>query len=102
LPAGSGAVLAVRPPLQIGDLLVLEEIRSPIDGSEAAADRTHRAVVRISDVEDASDPLFSATLTSGVLAVSQAPGDELPLLHVSWERAEALRFPLCISARTSQ
>lgn len=101
-PGAGGDAQAVRPPLSKEDFLLFEEVLSPDDGTAAAADRTHRAVVRITAVESVTDPLFSATLGGGELVVSTGAGDELPLLHVLWDRTEAFAFPLCVSSRTTQ
>ena len=47
-----------------------------------------------------TDPLYARTLVAGVAASSRSAGDPaLPLLRVRWRRADALGFPLCLSAR---
>ncbi len=65
-----------------GDLLVFEEIVGADTGLPADADRTHRQVVRLTSVTPGHDALY-----------------DQPLLQVAWDRADALTFPLCISAR---
>jgi predicted phage baseplate assembly protein len=65
-----------------GDLLVFEEILGADTGLPADADRTHRQVVRLTSVTPGHDALYDQAL-----------------LQVQWDRADALTFPLCISAR---
>jgi hypothetical protein len=105
---------AIRPPLEVGDLLLLEEVRGPDTGAEADADPTHRQVVRITRVvpdpslsttgsasDQMHDPLYLAALTGGELAPVTVPvpvNDTLPLVEVTWRAEDALSFPLCLSA----
>ena len=65
-----------------GDLLLLEEIVGAVTGLPADADPTHRQVVRLTSVTPGRDPLY-----------------DQPLLQVRWDRADALTFPLCVTAR---
>jgi hypothetical protein len=105
-------VTAGLPALADGDFLVFEEVRGPTgEGWPADADPAHRVVVRIEGKPEATtDELFSATLaveTDPVSRIHQlvvadwAAGATLPLLHVRWRRADALAFPLCLSATTT-
>lgn len=68
--------------LKRGDYLLFEEILSPDTGLAADADPAHRQVVRLTAVENTADPLLGETLT-----------------RVTWGRADALAFPLCVSTR---
>ena len=67
--------------LAIGDLLLLEETRSPTSGSPADADLSHRHVVRLTSV---SDPVVD-------------PLDGTAVREIKWDAADALPFPLCLS-----
>jgi hypothetical protein len=97
--AAPNGVNVVRPAIAAGDALLFEEVRDPLRGVESMADRTHRQVVMVTNVQNTDDPLFQTTLLDGELRPS-APGDPaLPLLRVQWGRGDALRFPLCLSAR---
>ncbi|MCZ2523699.1 putative baseplate assembly protein [Streptomyces sp. HB2AG] len=71
-------VLRLRP----GDILVLEEVVGPRTGSPADADPAHRQAVRLTSVTPLVDRLC-----------------DQPVLEVSWDRADALAFPLCLSSR---
>ncbi len=71
--------------LRPGDFLLFEEVLGPVTGLAADADPAHRQVVRLTEVESASD-----TLTGG------AP---IPLTRVAWARDDRLTFPLCLSVR---
>jgi predicted phage baseplate assembly protein len=84
LPAGATAATLTDTGLQLspGDLLLLEEIVGAVTGLPADADPTHRQVVRLTAVTPGRDPLY-----------------DQPLLEVSWDRADALAFPLCVTAR---
>ncbi len=68
--------------LERGDLLLLEEVKGPATGEVADADPAHRQVVRLTQVETLEDPLEGVRLT-----------------RISWDRADRLTFPLCLSAR---
>lgn len=84
LPQGATrATLRNQPALSLkpGDWLLLEEVIGPKTGNPADADREHRQVVR---------------LTEAVAGTDLLTGDAI--LEVSWCEADALRFPLCISA----
>jgi hypothetical protein len=100
LPPGAGpGPVSVLPLMQVGDLLLFEEIVSPDTGAAADADPDHRQVVRVERIAGADgsivDPLFDATLVGGKLQpFSAAP---LQLLEVSWAPADSLRFPLCLT-----
>jgi hypothetical protein len=76
----------VAPPgpwrLKPGDFLLFEEVVSPETGLSADADASHRQVVRLKTVEPTRDPLLGLDLT-----------------RITWDRTDALRFPLCVSAR---
>jgi len=108
LPAGTTeawlytdeAGTAVRPVLADGDYVILEERIGPRTGAVADADPAHRRLVRIQGVpEQTEDPLYAAALAAGVPVVRNAGDPALPLLRITWRRADALDFPLCLSAR---
>lgn len=71
--------------LRPGDFLLFEEVLGPVTGLPADANPAHRQVVRLTDVQSASDPLTS--------------GPPIPLTLVTWAREDALTFPLCLSVR---
>jgi len=102
LPDAPGERQAVLPDLQAGDFLLLEEVMGPKTGARADADPTHRQVVQLEDVKimPAGDPAYRDLLTHDAELQVFRPGDTaLPLLQVSWRRVDALRFPMCLSAR---
>lgn len=69
--------------LKEGDFLLLEEIKSPESGERVDADPNHRQVVRLTRVESNSDPMLDPT----------------HLTRVSWDRIDALSFPLWVSTK---
>lgn len=85
LPAGAtAATLAGElPGLDQGSLLLFEEVVGPKTGEPADADPRRRHVVRLTGVERGTDPL-----------------DGQPVADVAWDAADALPFPLCLSAVT--
>jgi hypothetical protein len=92
---------ATRPILADGDHLILEEVLGPRSGLAPDADPRHRQLVRIAgEPEEATDPLYSRKLVGGALQVREQGKAALPLLRVRWRRADAPRFPLCLSVRT--
>jgi hypothetical protein len=108
LPAGTreaylyslqGPSTAIRPVVAVGDYLILEEARSPRTGAAPDADRQRRRLVLVDSVDDGvTDPLYSDTLAGDALQVRTTAGTPLPLLHVTWQRADALDLPFCVSA----
>ncbi|HEV2517987.1 MAG TPA: putative baseplate assembly protein [Devosia sp.] len=93
LPAGATSATLVghlEGILTPGSFLILEEVTSPTTREAKDRDRTHRCVVRLTSVTDLEDPsgrLFEATPVPGAVDVTE----------VSWDAADALPFPVCIS-----
>ena len=85
LPSGAteATLVGPLPDLSVGDVLIFEEILGPKTGEEADADPKHRHVIRLTRVHEDTDPLNSQAV-----------------VEIAWDPADALSFPLCISART--
>ena len=90
----------IRPTLQAGDFLILEEMLGPETGSPADADPEHRQAVQLTEVSDAEDSVYQEILSSGALQVRGSTDPPLPLLKITWRNEDALGFPVCISAAT--
>jgi len=92
LPKGATRATLLNDPklaLQIGTVLIFEEVISPETGFEADADPAHRHAVRLTKVlpkDDGSPPLVD--LLHGT-----------PVVEIEWSMEDALPFPLCISAK---
>jgi len=71
--------------LQVGDVLIFEELRGPETGDEADADPAHRHAVRLIDVSHGTDPL-----------------NEQKIAEIEWHPQDALTFPVCISSRITE
>ncbi|HEY6169200.1 MAG TPA: putative baseplate assembly protein [Verrucomicrobiae bacterium] len=71
-----------KPSLKAGDVLIFEEVKGPKTGVKADADPTRRWAVKLTSVEPGVDPLT-----------------ETQIVEIEWAAADALPFPLCISAR---
>lgn len=91
LPSGStrATLLSHHPELVIADgepgqFLLFEEVRGPGTGVPEDADPGHRQVVRLTRVDLTTDPLDGTEIT-----------------EIAWDAADALTFPLCISAEAS-
>lgn len=100
---GGGLHTAIRPLLEAGDFLLLEEVKGPETAAAADADPDHRQVVRIEEVQDTTDPLFRDELREDAAGEPRlqewGAGDaELPLLRVTWRREDELSTPICLSA----
>ncbi|CAN7553181.1 hypothetical protein [Mesorhizobium sp. LjNodule214] len=94
---------AVRPDVDAGEYLLFEEIRSPDTGAAPDADPRHRQVVQIDHVHLTEDAAFTNVIAGGALTPRLNIADPaLPLLRISWKEADALAFPLCVSALTDQ
>jgi hypothetical protein len=95
LPAGAtrATLDGHFPDLHAGDVLVFEEVLGPGTGSSGDANPAQRHAVRLSTVTLTQDPLggrFAATPTD----------DPVHITEIAWAAADALPFPVCLSART--
>jgi hypothetical protein len=83
LPKGSTHATLINDPalsIEEQDILIFEEIISPVTLSMADADPSHRHAIRLTSVETTVDPLNMKCL-----------------LEIEWQEADKLPFPLCIS-----
>ncbi|HEY7537041.1 MAG TPA: putative baseplate assembly protein [Gaiellaceae bacterium] len=92
LPKGatSATLLGDHPELKAGDVLVLAEVADPQSGVEQDADPAKRTAVRLTHVVPSTDP-------SGGLVDDPPTNAPVAVTEISWDAADALRFPLCIS-----
>jgi hypothetical protein len=108
---------AVRPSLPPGTYLLLEEVIGPTTGARADANPAHRQVVQIERVSPdpstntsgaAADNMHDKLLLAAMDPLTGEPkpviapvplAQTLPLVEVTWRKADALKFPLCISAK---
>jgi len=67
--------------LQVGDVLIFEEVFGPRTGAKEDANASHRHIVRLTRVEPGVDPLYN-----------------IPVVEIEWGVEDALPFPLCLSA----
>lgn len=73
--------ISISPKLTPGSLLLFEEVAGPESGLPEDADLKSRQIVRITDLQDLYDPLIG-----------------VPVTRIIWDKADSLRFPLCVSA----
>lgn len=73
--------------LEVGDVLLLEEKRSPKGNKKP--DPAHKHIIRITDVAFKVDPVTIKNTESKELGT--------PVLEMKWAAEDALPFPLCIS-----
>lgn len=73
--------------LNIGDVLIFEEVLGPKTGNPADADPSRRWPVRLTRVTQAEDPLKTKD------------GQTTPIVEIAWAVEDALPFPFCLSAR---
>ncbi len=69
--------------LQVGDVLIFEEIIGPRTGNRDDADPSHRHAVRLIKVMQGEDKFYDPPI---------------PIVEIEWAVEDALPFPLCISA----
>jgi len=67
--------------LNVGDVLIFEEVKGPNAGTAGDADPAHRQAVRLTRVTPGIDGLYGQ-----------------PIVEIEWAPEDRLRFPLCISA----
>lgn len=94
LPRGAtqAALAGHYPKLAVGDVLILAEVRGPATGLTQDADPSKRHAVRLTGVTLAQDLL-------GGHFLEPASDDAAPVTEIAWSEADALPFPLCLSAR---
>jgi hypothetical protein len=92
LPAGAtqATLNGVFETLQVGQVLIFEEMMGPLTGDPQDADPTHRWAVRLT--------VATTTDASGQPLLDPVNGD--PLTAIAWTAADALPFPLCLSSVT--
>ena len=108
---------AVRPPLTVGSYLLLEEVRGPTTGAAADADPAHRQVVKITQVNPspstitigtAADMMHDRLFLAAIDPLTHEPmpvivpvplAQTLPLVEVTWDAVDALKVPICLTAR---
>jgi hypothetical protein len=96
LPKGAtqATVRGHFPHLEVGQVLILAEVRGPSTGEPEDADPQHRHAVRLTKIKLDLDPLHPATSPPG------SPLSALPVTEIEWHPEDALPFPLCISSRS--
>jgi hypothetical protein len=101
LSGAPGSETAVAPQFNVGDYLLLEEVRSPVTGLESDRDARRRHIVRVVEVDLTSDAAFTSAVPGGKLTARINVADPaLPLQRVVWQSQDALPFALCVSAQT--
>ncbi len=92
--AGSTTTGADTPPgkirslqLNVGDILIFEEVLGPKTGQAGDYDPTHRQAVRLTKVTPGTDPLYGEK-PFGV-----------PIVEIEWASEDALTFALCVSSQ---
>ncbi len=77
--------------LKPGDVLIFVEVRGPHTGLPEDADPAHRHAVRLTDVKLTKDLL-------GGRFKAVPDGNPVDVTEIVWNEADALPFPLCLSA----
>lgn len=104
LPQGAteATLKGTFPNLQVGDVLIFQEMMGPETGVPADADIRHRCAVRLTAVvtEAASgtplvDPLFDVN-GNPITSLIQTPQ---PVTEIQWSSDDALPFPVCVSSQ---
>jgi hypothetical protein len=96
LPKGAteATLLGSYPLLQIGDVLIFQEMIGPQTGNPADADIRHRCAVRLTNVavrDGKNNPLVDPLY-------KDSTGNPTNVTEIQWAKADALPFPLCISS----
>jgi hypothetical protein len=90
-PGATEATLADHfPNLEVGMILLFEEVMGPDAGDRADADSSRRWPVRLTRIQQ-TDYLNRPLVD---------PLDQSPITRIWWDPADALPFPLCISSTT--
>ncbi|MBN1875889.1 MAG: hypothetical protein JXA33_16825, partial [Anaerolineae bacterium] len=86
--------------LQQGDVLIFEEIRDPDTGLEDDADPAHRHAVRLTQVTQAYDLVGRRVEYKNERGQVESRIERQAVLEIEWDPADAMPFPLCLSAIT--
>ena len=106
LPQGAteATLAGPYPNLQVGDVLIFEEVMGPQTGFAADADLRHRYAVRLTAVtttnalgEPFIDPLFDAA-TGDPITEPSPQQNPTPITEIQWSQDDALPAPLCLSS----
>jgi hypothetical protein len=100
--------------LQVGDVLIFEEVLGPRTGSSSDADPQRRWAVRLTRVEPDEDPVYQLEVGEGTRSGKRHDHDDrndadhhdggvrrklpTPVVKIEWAREDALPFSLCLSA----
>ncbi|MFZ0746885.1 MAG: putative baseplate assembly protein [Terracidiphilus sp.] len=104
LPEGATeATLATTlPNLQVGDVLIFQEVLGPQTGFAADADIRHRCAVRLTAVTTTNakgqaliDPLFDIN-GAPITSAAQTP---MAVTEIQWSSDDALPFAVCVSSK---
>jgi hypothetical protein len=100
--ATEATIATSLPNLQVGDVLIFQEILGPQTGFAADADIRHRCAVRLTAVTTTNaqgqpliDPLFD-TNGNPITSAAQTP---MAVTEIQWSGDDALPFPLCVSSK---
>jgi hypothetical protein len=105
LPKGAteATLLGTFDKLQVGDVLIFQEMVGPQTGNPADADVRHRCAVRLTKIatQDAAgntlvDPLFEKGTGNPITSAAQQP---TPVTELQWSTDDAPPFPVCISSK---
>jgi hypothetical protein len=105
LPMGAteATLLGTFDKLQVGDVLIFQEMVGPQTGNPADADMRHRCAVRLTQIAtlDAAgntlvDPLFEKDTDNPITSAAQ---QSTPVTEIQWSTDDALPFPVCISSK---
>jgi baseplate J-like protein len=96
LPKGAteATLRSSYPLLQIGDVLIFQEMIGPQTGNPADADIRRRCAVRLTNIatqDSNKNPLVDPL-------DKDAAGNPIQVTEIQWAQADALPFPLCISS----
>lgn len=83
--------------LAVGQVLIVEEVRSPLTGEARDADLGRRHAVRLRRVMRGIDRLGDPGVSNGTAIRTDASG-EVPVVEIEWDRADALPFAVVVAA----
>jgi hypothetical protein len=82
--------------LEVGDVLIFEEMRNPRTGLSAGANPAHRHAVRLTRITRFL-PATKLRQPGKPAQTTERPGPPEPYVEIEWAAADALPFALCIA-----
>jgi len=87
--------------LQVGDVLIFQEVKGPLTGNAADADMRHRCAVRLTAVlskDSSGNPLVDPLIDIHGDPITSVGQTAQQITEIQWAQDDALPFPVCVTS----